>query len=111
MTAEDVRHFRAIGRATASGVYDFGSFSEVRGAHYRRGYDGELFHMLAAEIIEAVHRATGNAQRLSRTNLDGRSVNRPGKDALDTVEDLLVGIVLVGRRRQLLPNRDENLEH
>jgi hypothetical protein len=37
MTAEDVHHFRAIGRATASGVYYFGSFSEVRGAHYRGG--------------------------------------------------------------------------
>jgi len=111
MTAEDVHHFRAIGRATASGVYYFGSFSEVRGAHYRGGYDGELLYILVAEIIEAVHRASGDAQRLPGTNLDGRAVNRPGKDTLDTVEDLFVGIVLVGRRRQLLPDRDENLEH
>ena len=35
----------------------------------------------------------------------------PGKDALDAVENLLVSIVLVGRRRQLLPGGDENLEH
>ena len=42
MTPEDVHHFRAIGRATTSGVYYFGSFSEVRGAYYRGGYDGEL---------------------------------------------------------------------
>ena len=41
----------------------------------------------------------------------GVPVNRPGKDALDAVEDLLVSIVLVVRRRQLLPDRDENLEH
>ena len=64
MTPEDVHHFRAIGRAIASGVYYFGSFSEVRGAHYRGGYDGELPHILVAEIIEAVHRATRDAQRL-----------------------------------------------
>ena len=44
-------------------------------------------------------------------NLDGRAVNRPGEDALDAVEGLLVSIVLVGWRRQLLPGRDENLEH
>jgi len=111
MTAEDINHFRAIGRAAAGGVYYFGSFSEVRGAHYRRGYDGELLRILVAEIIEAVHRASGDAQRLPGTNLDGRAVNRPGKDALNTVEYLLVGIVLVGRRRKLLPDRDENLEH
>jgi len=110
MTAEDINHFRAIGRAAGGGDY-FGGFSEVCGAHYRRGYDGELFHILVAEIIEAVHRASGDAQRLPGTNLDGRAVNRPGKDALNTVEYLLVGIVLVGWRCQLLPDRDEYLEH
>ena len=105
MSAEDVNHFREIGRAAGGGVDYFGGFAEVRGTHYRRGYDGELFHILAAEVIEAVHSASGNAQRLPGTNLDGRAVNRPSKDALDTIEDLLVSIVLVGRRRQLLPDR------
>jgi hypothetical protein len=111
MTAEDINHFRAIGRAAGGGGDYFGGFSEVCGAHYRRGYDGELFHILVAEIIEAVHRASGDAQRLPRTNLEGRAVNRPGKDTLDTVKDLLVRIVFVGRRCQLLPDRDENLKH
>src|SRR5205085_11620000 len=36
---------------------------------------------------------------------------RPGKAALDTVQELLVSVVLMGRRRQLLPGGDENLEH
>src|SRR3954468_15753245 len=111
MTAEDINHFRAIGRAAAGGGDYFGGFSEVFGAHYCRGYDGELFHILVAEIIEAVHRASGDAQRLPGTNLDGRAVNRPGKDALNTIEDLLEDIVLVGRRCQLLPDWHENLEH
>ena len=35
----------------------------------------------------------------------------PREDALDPAEDLLMGIVLVGRRHQLLADRDENLEH
>jgi len=110
MTPEDVHHLRAVGRAADGGIHYFGSFAEVRGAHYRRGYDGKLFHILAAEVIEAVHRASGDAQRLPGTNLDGRAVYRPGKNSLDTIEDLLVGVVLVGRRRQLLPSGDENLE-
>src|SRR5215472_8927269 len=110
MTAEDVHHFRAIRWATGGSVDFFGGLAEVCGPHDRRGYDGELFHILAAVILEAVHRAAGNAQRLPGTNLDGRAVNRPGKDALDTVEDLLVGIVLVGWRRQLLPDRHKELK-
>ena len=78
MTAEDVHHFRAIGQCTCGGVDYFGGFSEISGAHVRRGYDGELLHILGAEIVEAVHRASGDAQRLPGTNLDGRAVNRPG---------------------------------
>ncbi len=111
MTAEDINHFRAIGRAAGGGDY-FGGFSEVCGAHYRRGYDGELFHILVAEIIEAVHRASRDAQRLPGTNLDGRAVNRPGKDTLDTVENLLVGIVLVAGAASFCPNgtRTSNTE-
>jgi hypothetical protein len=111
MTPEELHHFRTVGRPTGSGTDYFGSFTEVRGAHYCRGYDGELFRVIAAEVIEAVYRTSGDAQRLSRANLDGRSVNRPGNDALDAVENLLVSIVLVGRSRQLLPGGDENLEH
>src|SRR5215471_18064462 len=99
MTAEDVHHFRAIRWATGGSVAYLGGLAEVCGPHDRRGYDGELFHILVAEIVEAVHRTSGDAQPLPRTNLDGRAVNRPGKDALDAVEDLLVCIVLVGRCR------------
>ena len=85
----------------------FGGLAEVRGPHDRRRYDGELFHILVAKIVEAVHRASGDAQRLPGTNRDGRAVNRPGKDAVDAIEDFLAGIVLMGRHCQLLPDRDE----
>lgn len=71
MTAEDLRHLRAVGR-TASGSHDyFGGFAEVRRAHDRWGYDRELFRIQAAEIIKAVHGASGNAQRLSGPNSMG----------------------------------------
>jgi hypothetical protein len=98
MTPEDFHHFRAVGRAFGSADY-FGSLAEVRGAHDRGGYDGELFHILAAEVIKAVHRSSWDAQRLPGTNLDWRAVNRPGKDAV-CVELHIVGFEfrLGGRR-------------
>src|SRR5438067_11016101 len=111
MTAEDIHHFRTIGWTSAGSVDYFGGFAEVRRAHDRRGYDRELFHILVAEIVEAVHRASRNAERLPRTNLDRRAVDRPRKDTLDTIEDFLVGIILVSRCCQLLPDRDEHLKH
>ena len=72
MAAEDIHHFRTIGWAAGSGVDHFGSFPEIRGAHDRRRYDSELLRILVARIIETVHRASGDAQRLPGTNLDGR---------------------------------------
>lgn len=108
---EDVHHFRAVGWAAGGGTDYFGSLTEERGAHYRRGYKGELFRIMVAEVIEAMHRTAGDTQCLPGANLDWRSVNRPSDDVLDAVEDLLVGIILVGWSRQLLPSRHENLEN
>src|SRR2546423_1545039 len=93
MTPEYVHHLHAVRRAASGGADHFSSFAEVCGTHDRRGYDGELFHILAAEVIEAMDRASGDAQCLAGTNLDGRPLNRPGEDTLDTVENLLVGVV------------------
>jgi len=61
----------------------FGGLAEVRGPHDRRRYDGELFHILVAKIVEAVHRASGDAQRLPGTKChfhlirSSRTVIRP----------------------------------
>jgi hypothetical protein len=64
MTAEDVHHLLTVGRAAGGGSDHFSSFAEICRAHYRWGYEGELFHILAAEVIEAVHCASGYAKRL-----------------------------------------------
>ena len=64
MTPEDIHHLHRVGRAALGSTDYFGSFTEVRGAHYRRGYDDKLFYILAAEIIETVNRTSGDAQRL-----------------------------------------------
>ena len=72
MTSEDVHHLRAVGRAAAGSTDYLGSFAEERRAHYRRAYDGELFHIRAAEVVKAVHRTSGDAQGLPGTNLNRR---------------------------------------
>jgi hypothetical protein len=56
------------------------------------------FTSLSPDYRNGAPRLAG-CKRMPGTNLDGRTVNRPGKDALDTVEDLLVDIILVGRCR------------
>ena len=61
MAAGDPHHFGEIGRTVGRGAHHFGSFSEVRGAHYGRGYDRELPHIRVAKIVEAVHGPPGNA--------------------------------------------------
>jgi hypothetical protein len=85
MTPEDLCHLGSVRGAAGSSTDYLGGFTEVRRAHNRRAYHGELFHVLSAEVVEAVRSASGDAQRLPRTNFDGRTVNRPGEDALDTV--------------------------
>ena len=49
MTPEDIHHFRTVGQAALPSTDYFSGFAEVRGAHYRRGYDYELLYILAAE--------------------------------------------------------------
>jgi hypothetical protein len=63
MTAEDVLHLLTVGRAAGGGSDHFSSFAEICRAHYRWGYEGKLFHILAAEVIEGALRL-GYAQRL-----------------------------------------------
>jgi len=111
MTPEDLDHLPDVGRTTGSGAYYFSSLTEVGGAHNRRAYGDKLFRILAAEVIEAVHRASLYAERLAWTDGDGFAINRPGHDTFNAVENLLVSIVLVGRRRHLLPRGDEKFEH
>ena len=60
MTPEDIHHLRTIRRAAAGGTDYFGSFTEVGWTHYRRGYDDELFYILAAEVIETVNCTAGD---------------------------------------------------
>jgi hypothetical protein len=94
MTPENVHHLRSVGWTAASSRNYCSSFTEVLWPHNCWRYKDQLFHILASEVIEAVHRATGNAQRLPGADLNGGSVNRPSQDAFNPVKGLLIGFVL-----------------
>jgi hypothetical protein len=111
MTPEDVRHLLAVWWAIGSSVYYFGRLAEVFRPHDRRANDDELLYIFTAEVVKAVYCTSKYAQRLSRANLDGRTVNCPSQDTLDTVENFLISIIFVGRRSQFLPNGNNELEH
>jgi len=110
MTPEDIIHVRAIRRAAAGGAEHFSGFTEVRGPHYRGAYHGELFRVYVPQVIEAVHRALGDAQSLPGANLDRSAINSPRKYTLDTVENLFVGVITVRWSRQPLPGRHRKLK-
>jgi hypothetical protein len=56
--------FARSGGPPAAAAITSAASRKYAGAHYRWGYESELFHILAAEVIEAVHCASGYAQRL-----------------------------------------------
>jgi hypothetical protein len=111
MPPKDVHHLLAVGWTSSGDVDDGGGFPEVCRAHDRRRYHGKLFHILAAEVVKAVYRAARNAERLSWSYLDGRSLNRPCQDAFDPIDDFLVSVIAMGGRGQLLPGRNSKLEY
>ena len=103
MSPKHIHHLLAVRWTSCGGADYFCSFSEIRWSHDRWRYNGELFDILVTEIIEAVHRTSRDTQGLPRTNLDWRVINRPGQHTLDTIKNLLVGVILVRRGGQLLP--------
>jgi hypothetical protein len=103
VSPKHIHHLLAVRRTSCGGADYFRSFSEIRWSHDHWRYNGELFDILVTEIIEAVHRASRDTQGPSRTNLDWRAINRPGQHTLNTIKNLLVGVILVRRGGQLLP--------
>ena len=103
--------FSRSGGPPADATISSASVARVRGSHDRRRYDGELFHILAAQIVEAVNRTARNTKSLAGTNLDGPPLNGPREDSFDTVENFFLSIVFVGWTCQLLLNGDGKLKH
>src|SRR6478736_9386677 len=86
---------REVGRPTGRGVEDGRSVAEVAGAEDAGGDDRERPGVVLAEVVEPVHRAARDAERLARGDVDRRALDRPGQDASEPVDRLLVAVVAV----------------
>jgi hypothetical protein len=104
-------HLLAVWWATSRSVDYFGRLAKVCRSHDRRTDNDELLRIPTAKVVKAVYRAPRYAQRLARANLDGDAVNSPCKYTLYAIEDFLIGVIFVGRRRKLLSCGGEELEY
>ena len=109
MSAHDLAQRGEIGRAAGCGVEDGRHLAEVVRAEDAGGDDRECLRVDIAGVVELVDGATGNAERLARADVDRRALDRPGQDALESVDRLLVAVVAVSGR-DLSAGRNVELE-
>ena len=61
-------------------------------------------------VCEPMDRAPRDAQRLPRPHLDRHAIDGPGRDPLQPVERLLVGLVTMWERGEPGPGPDGHIE-
>lgn len=86
----DLRHPRSIRRASARRVDDLGRLTEERRTDRGWRYQTERFRVLLAGVVEPVHGAARDTERLPRSDVDGHPVDGPGQDGGDAVDRLFV---------------------
>jgi ketosteroid isomerase-like protein len=101
---------REVGWPTAGIGEHSGDLAEVGGAEHSRRDDRKRPRVWVAAVIEVMDRAAWYAQRLTRSDLDGRVLDRPRGNALETVDRLFEAVVAV-RGRHLAARRDAHFEH
>jgi hypothetical protein len=84
-------------RGTAGcGVEDRRDLVEVVGAEDAGCRDRQRPRIDVARVVELMDGASWDEKRLSGTDLDRRTLDRPGQHSLEPVDRLLIGVVAVG---------------
>ena len=99
-----------IRRAAGRSGKHLADFAEVGGSEDAWGRDREELRIHAAAVVKPVDLAARHADRLTWTDLDRLSVDRPRRDTLEAVDRLLKAVVAVGRRHPRVGG-DIALEH
>jgi hypothetical protein len=89
---------REVGWAAGRGVEDGRDLAEVVGAEDAGGDDRERLRVDVVGVVEVMGGAAGDAERLAGGNVGRNALDRPGQDALEAVDRLLVAVVAVWGR-------------
>lgn len=95
MAAHDLAECDEVGRAAGRCVEHLCDLAEEVGAEDAGHDDRKLARVRIASVVEVVHGATGDAQRFPRADGGRRAFDRPGEDALEPRDRLLVAIIAV----------------
>src|SRR4051794_41614150 len=110
VASHDLADPREVGWPTAGIGEHSGDLAEVVGAEHSRRDDRKRLRVQVAAVIEMMDRAARYAQRLTRSHLDGRVLDRPRGNALEAVDRLFEAVVAV-RGGHLAARRDSHFEH
>src|SRR4051794_37961085 len=95
VVAHDGRHSGQIGRAAGSGIEDRSDIEEVRAPEEARGDYRKRGGGCVTGVVEAVNCTARDDKRLARADVRRGAPDRPGEDAVQAVDRLLVAVVAV----------------
>src|SRR5579859_1114494 len=110
VATHDFRQLCSVGWATGRRVDYLCRLPEILRSYRCRGNQAERFYLMDPMVIEPVNGAAGNAQCLSRADLNLFSIDGPGRHSLDAVDRFFVMLVAMGRSCQALRTRDNELK-
>jgi hypothetical protein len=93
VAAHDLAQRGEVRWATGRGVEDRSDLAEEVGAEDAGGDDRERPGVALAGVVEVVDGAAGDEERLARADLGRGALDRPGEDALESVDRLPVAVV------------------
>src|SRR6476659_625519 len=86
VAAHDCHHLHAIWRSTGARAHHLGGLAKILRTERGRCDQAEHLGVLAAAVVEAMNRATTNADRLSWPDVEGGPVDSPGQHPSDSVD-------------------------
>ena len=106
----DLSHASPIRWPAARCVDHRGCIAEKLRSNRRRRHQTEYRRVPGGVVIELVNRASGNAERLSWSDVDWVTIHGPGQHAFYAVDRFLETIVAVRRSRKALCARNHNVK-
>jgi hypothetical protein len=82
-----------VRRTTRRSLEQVGDFTEILRSQLCRRYYAYHSCSLITVVVESVHGSSGNAERLSRPNLNALPINSEGQHSVETVTCLFIAVM------------------